>query len=224
LFKLIENQHIDILHLEEEKITSASFAKFDAENMNVVPVLYQSGYLTITDYNKDSGIFTLGYPNDEVRTAFSKTLIEYYMHTTMPTDALSAAFPVALGKGDIDGAMESLKVFLAAIPYDIQIAQEKYYQTIIHLVFRMLGFNCRCEVRLADGRIDTLVETKTQVFCFEFKLKNSNDGTAEDALRQIDNKDYLLPWNGSGKELYKIGVSFDYEKRNIGEWKFAKAN
>jgi hypothetical protein len=80
----------------------------------------------------------------------------------------------------------------------------------------MLGFDCRSEVRIAAGRIDTLIETKKFVYCFEFKL----EGSTEDALRQIDSKDYLLPWRGSNKKLYKVGVSFNYEKRNIGEWKY----
>jgi hypothetical protein len=79
----------------------------------------------------------------------------------------------------------------------------------------MLGLNCRSEVRIASGRIDTLVETKTFVYCFEFKVK----GTAEEALEQIDTKEYLLPGEGSGKKLFKIGVVFDRDKRNIGAWK-----
>jgi hypothetical protein len=79
----------------------------------------------------------------------------------------------------------------------------------------MLGLSCRSEVRIAAGRIDTLVETKNYAYCFEFKL----DGTAEEALRQIETKDYLLPWMGSGKQLFKIGVNFDYKKRNIDEWR-----
>ena len=79
----------------------------------------------------------------------------------------------------------------------------------------MLGFNCRSEVRISAGRIDTLVETKNFAYCFEFKLNRP----ADEALAQIDAKEYLLPWTGSGKKLFKIGVSFDGEKRNIGEWK-----
>jgi hypothetical protein len=79
----------------------------------------------------------------------------------------------------------------------------------------MVGFNCRSEMRIASGRIDTLVEMKNLVYCFEFKL----NGTAEEALHQIDTKDYLLPWQGSGKQLFKVDVSFDYDKRNIGEWR-----
>jgi hypothetical protein len=80
----------------------------------------------------------------------------------------------------------------------------------------MLGLNCRSEVRIASGRIDTLVETKNFVYCFEFKL----DGAAEDALKKIDTKEYLLPWEGSGKKLFNIGVTFDSTHRNIGEWKW----
>ncbi len=84
----------------------------------------------------------------------------------------------------------------------------------VHLIFTMLGFNCRSEVRIATGRIDTLVVTRNFVYCFEFKL----DGSAEKALAQIDSKEYAVPWTGSGKKVFKVGVDFDFEKRNIGKW------
>jgi hypothetical protein len=87
-------------------------------------------------------------------------------------------------------------------------------------MFKQFGLNCRAEVRIADGRIDTLVETKKFVYCFEFKL----DKTADEALEQIDAKEYLTPWMGSGKKLFKVGVNFDSEKRNIGEWKCVPAD
>jgi hypothetical protein len=105
---------------------------------------------------------------------------------------------------------------MAGVPYDVIKQTENYYETIVHLIFSMLGLNCRSEVRIAAGRIDTLVETKNFVYCFEFKL----DKTADEALAQIDTKEYLLPWTGSGKKLFKVGVNFDSEKRNIGEWKY----
>jgi hypothetical protein len=82
-------------------------------------------------------------------------------------------------------------------------------------VKNLLGVTCRSEVRIASGRIDTLVETKNFIYCFEFKLT----GTADEALAQIDTKEYLLPWLNSSKNLFKIGVTFDHKKRNIGEWK-----
>jgi hypothetical protein len=123
----------------------------------------------------------------------------------------------AIYKGKVDDMMNALKPLMASIPYDLitKNENENYYQTVIHLVFTMMGLQCRSEVRTADGCIDTLLETSNFVYCFEFKL----DGTAQTALDQIDSKDYLLPWQGSGKKLIKVGVNFDREKRNIGEWK-----
>jgi hypothetical protein len=216
LIKLIEQQKIDILGLEKKAFTLASLQKFNVDNMDAVAVLYQSGYLTIVDYDDEFKAYTLDYPNEEVRSAFAEALLEYYIHVSaLDLNALAVTLPRALVKGDIEGAMNSLPPFFAAIPYDIQLKDEKYYQTIVHLLFRMLGLYCRSEVRTAAGRIDTQVETKSHEYCFEFKL----NGTADEALAQIDSKEYLLSWRGSGKTLHKVGVSFDWEKRNIGEWK-----
>ncbi|MDR3013510.1 MAG: PD-(D/E)XK nuclease domain-containing protein [Chitinispirillales bacterium] len=106
---------------------------------------------------------------------------------------------------------------MAGVPYDIIEKTENYYRTVVHLIFNLLGLNCLSEVRTSDGRMDSLVETKNFVYCFEFKI----DKTADEALAQIDTKEYLLPWMGSGKKLFKVGVNFDSEKRNIGEWKYA---
>jgi hypothetical protein len=220
LIKLIESQKIDILNLEKISLASLSFQKFNVDTMSALAVLYQSGYLTIVDYDEEFNEYTLDYPNEEVRSSFANALLEHYIQASpMDVNSLAVVLPRAFAKGDIDKVMEALPPFFAAIPYDIQIKDERYYQTIIHLIFRMLGLYCRSEVRMASGRIDSLVETKNYVCCFEFKLT----GSAEDALQQIETRDYLLPWTGSGKGLFKVGVSFDYEKRNIGEWKIVAA-
>jgi hypothetical protein len=220
LITLIEKQKIDILNLEQKIVASLNFQKFAADNMDALAVLYQSGYLTIVDYDDEFDIYTLDYPNEEVRSTFANALLEHYVHVpAMDINSLAVSLPLAFAKGDIEAAKQALISFLASIPYDIQLKDEKYYQTIVHLIFRMLGLRSRSEVRIAAGRIDTLVETKNYIYCFEFKL----NGTAEEALAQIDSKDYLLPWERSGQELVKVGVSFDYEKRNIEEWKTVKA-
>ncbi|GHU86873.1 ATPase AAA [Spirochaetia bacterium] len=216
LIKLIAGQKINIIDLNNMRVGSVEFGKYDAESMGAVPLLYQSGYLTVVDYDEEFDEYELDYPNEEVRTAFSRSLIEDYLQA--PDDKSNALFtqlPRALAKGDVDAVMNTLKPFLASIPYDIIKETENYYQTATHLIFTMLGMNCRSEVRIAQGRIDTLVETKSFVYCFEFKL----NGSAEEALAQIDSKEYLLPWKGSGKKLLKIGVVFDTDKRNIGTWK-----
>jgi hypothetical protein len=218
LINLIIKQKINILDLTKMKVGYEDFRKYDIETMKAEPLLYQSGYLTIRDYDEDLNQYILDYPNDEVRVSFSKSLLEQYLQPSGEASrALNTRLAAALFEGDVDGAMNSLKSFLASIPYDIIKEKENYYETAIHLIFTMLGLNCRSEVRIASGRIDTLVETKNNVFCFEFKL----NGTVEEALAQIDSKEYLLPWTGSGKQLYKIGVNFDYEKHNIGLWQYA---
>jgi hypothetical protein len=195
------------------------FQKFNIDKMDALPVLYQTGYLTIAGYNKETETFILDYPNGEVRAAFADSLLEHYIE-----DANNEAYSYArkintsLIQGQLEDALNALRSLFAAIPYDIQIKQEKYYQTIVYLVFRMFGLNCLSELRTAGGRIDTLVETKKYVYCFEFKL----NGTAEEALQQIDGREYLLQWKNRGKKLFKIGVDFDFEKRNIGRWKTAQ--
>ncbi|GHV80940.1 ATPase AAA [Spirochaetia bacterium] len=220
LIKLIEEQKIDILNLENESVMLADFQRFDVENMEAVPVLYQSGYLTIVDYDDEAKEYYLDYPNEEVRASFSRSLVEYYIHAPEADfHSLSRILPRTLVRGDVDGALNAIKSFLASIPSDIQIKKERYYQTVFHLIFRMLGLTCRSEVRLAAGRIDSLVETKNYVYCFEFKL----DKSAGEALAQIDSKDYLLPWQGSGKKLFKVGVNFVYQDRNIGEWQVVES-
>jgi len=216
LVKLIIGQKINIVELGNMRVAYDDFRKYDIENMRAAPLLYQSGYLTISDYDEDRGRFTLDYPNDEVRSCFAKSLLEHYAPVPeSETRSVSTQLLDALYDGDINLAMGTLRRFFAAIPYDIVKESENYYQTAIHLIFTLFGLNCRSEVRIAAGRIDTLVETKEIVYFFEFKLNK----TAEEALAQIDAKEYLLPWEGSGKRLFKVGVDFDHEKRNIGEWK-----
>jgi hypothetical protein len=216
LISLIKQQKIDILNLENKDISFLDFQKFTADTMDALAVLYQSGYLTIVNYDDEFSIYTVDYPNEEVRASFAEALLEHYVQaSTTEIDSLVRTLPFAFAKGDIPKVMEALRAFLAKIPYDIQLKDEKYYQTIIHLIFRMLGLYCRSEVRIAAGRIDTLVENRNYVYCFEFKL----NGSAEEALKQIEDKEYLLPWKGSGKQLIKVGVTFDYKKRNIGDWK-----
>ncbi len=215
LVNLIIKQKVNILDLHDMHVRYEDFSKYDIETMKAEPLLYQSGYLTIADYDEDRNRFTLDYPNEEVRSCFAQSLLKQYLQ--VPEDrerSLSVRLPDALYDGDVASAIDVLRQFFASIPYDIIKERENYYQTAIHLIFTMMGFNCRSEVRIASGRIDTLVETKNYVYCFEFKL----GGNAEEALAQINSKEYLLPWTGSGKRLFKIGVVFDSEKRTIGEW------
>jgi hypothetical protein len=235
LIKLIEKQNIDIMSLDKLTVGSGDFQKFDIEKMAAVPVLYQSGYLTIVGYDEARDCYMLDYPNDEVRCSFAESLIDHYLHVKDENkNTFFTQFYNSLAQGELSKTFEVLKSFFASIPYEIVVEKEKYFQTVLHLIFTMFGLRYHSEVRIAAGRIDALLEVtgvgdgikggaagviEEKVYCFEFKL----DGSAEEALAQIDTKEYLLPWKTSGKKLYKVGVNFDYEKRNIGEWKCSGA-
>ena len=195
LLKLMEEQKTDIPSLEENEISAANFQRFDVENMNALAVLYQSGYLTIKDYDKDSGVYSPAYPNEEVRSAFSKSLLDYLCDVPAGDYAQNTARK-ALTRGDVDTAMNAARTIFASIPYGVHLKDEKYYHTITHLVFRMPGLFSLSEAQTAGGR----------PACTEGPLRGiipkagCRDDTAERTSGPL------------------AGVSFDYEKRNIKEW------
>ena len=119
-----------------------------------------------------------------------------------------------LRSGDVDAFLTRLKAFFADFPYELKAKTECHYQVVFYLVFKLMGQFCDAKVRGAKGRSDAVVKTKDYIYVFEFKL----DGSVKDALRQIDEKGYLLPYEADGRELVKIGVSFSKEDRNLGCW------
>jgi len=217
LINLLDSQKIDILNIKDFSVAADDFKKYDSDNMDAVPILYQSGYLTVKNYIKETDKFMLGYPNKEVESAFANELATKYLKipssekSSFVSNVIEWLYTGEPEKIITDGFIP----FMAAIPYSITIAKEKYFQTIFHIIFNIFGFQCRSEVQIATGRIDSILETPKFVYCFEFKLK----GTAAEALKQIDSREYLTPWHGKGKTLFKIGVSFDHKKRRIKEWK-----
>ena len=193
-----------------------------------IPVLYQSGYLTIKGFDKGAvRPFKLQFPNDEVRDGMLKLLAySYSSKNNQDTSEFLDHFVTAMKACDIETALTEMRAFMASIPYDAEKQNELHYRTIFYLIFRIATpYLVRCEERTAAGRADAVVETADAVYVFEFKL--DANGTAEDALKQIDNKGYLVPYtvtkaaDGSPKKLFKIGVAFDAEKRTLGEWKIA---
>ena len=119
-----------------------------------------------------------------------------------------------LKSGDVEAFMERLKIFFSGIPYELSDDTERHYQVIFHVVFTLLGQFIRSEVRSSRGRADAVVHTPTAIYVFEFKL----DGTADAALKQIDEKGYLIPYQADGREVIKLGVEFSAEERNISRW------
>ncbi len=159
---------------------------------NSLPMLYQTGYLTIKEYDRDLHLYTLGYPNKEVKIGFTQGLLAQYKNRQMTGSGFVARFYASMYRRDIDSALALMQSYLAGIPYDLENKTEKHYQTIIYLVFSLLGYYTRAEVKSAVGRADAVCWTRDGVYVFEFKV----DGSAEEALRQIDEKGYMIPYRG----------------------------
>ena len=193
----------------------AQEADFDAPTEQMtspVPLLYQAGYLTIKDYDQDLDLYTLGVPNAEVEEGLYRALLPAYVTPdTMGVSSFLITFVQALQADDIDASLRALRSFLAGIPYDLAAKDEKTFQAQLFIVLKMVGAKVSTEVRTATGRIDAVLETRTSIFMLELKY----DGSARVALAQIDSKDYLLPYEASGKRLVKVGVNYSPAERTI---------
>ena len=216
LVELLKKTDYDLRNLEGIELPANQFADYRTDADNPIPVIYQSGYLTIKGYDKEFQSYTLGFPNEEVEYGFLNFLIPYYTGVTSNESLFNIRhFVNELRTGDVDAFLTRLRAFFADIPYELNDKTERHYQAVFYLVFRLLGQYIEVEERSAKGRADAVVKTKEHVYVFEFKL----DGSADDALKQIDEKGYLLPYSVDSRRLWKIGVSFDSKERNLGEWK-----
>jgi len=204
------------------KINEAGLETYRADAINPLPILFQSGYLTIKDYNDFAGLYRLGFPNDEVRYGFLDNLMPAYTSVRGDKTGLSIwEFYEQIEAADVDGFMEKLKGIISGIPYDSLTEKdlalrEQNYQTAVYLVFALMNQFVHTEVHCAAGRADCVVEFKDKVYIFEFKLRSN--GTAEDALNQIREKGYADKFSGSGKKVIAVGASFDEKKRTIKDW------
>jgi hypothetical protein len=218
LIKLLRQADFDIRRFSGDiTIDPESINSYRIQGGNPVSLLYQTGYLTITGYDAEANLFSLGFPNEEVEYGFLNALLPYYGPEPGEQDFFAGKFFMDLRAGDVEGFMTRLRAFFSSIPYDLHERTERYYQTVFYLVFRLLGQYAGAEVRSAAGRADAVVTTKERVYVFEFKL--SGNGTAEDALKQIEEKGYLIPWTAGGRKLVKVGAVFDAALRTLGEWK-----
>ena len=216
LVELLKKTDYDLRNLEGIELPAEQFADYRADADYPIPVIYQSGYLTIKGYDSRFRTYSLGFPNEEVEYGFLNFLLPYYTKVPREKGTFNIMhFVKDLEAGDADAFLIRLRAFFAGIPYELNDKTERHYQTVFYLVFRLLGQYIEVEERSAKGRADAVVKTNDFVYVFEFKL----DGSVGDALEQIDKKGYLLPYTADSRRLMKIGVSFDAAERNIGEWK-----
>ena len=197
----------------------AEVSAFDAptETMtDIIPLLYQSGYITIKDYDKTLDLYTLDIPNKEVRLGLMKSLLPNYVASkTRETTTMVAYLSRDIRNGDMDAALRRLQTFLSTIPYCDNTRYEGNYQQMFYIIFSLLGNYVDVEVRTPRGRVDMVLRTKTTLYVMELKL----DKNADEAMEQIDLKNYPERFALCGLPIVKVAISFDSERCTIGEWK-----
>ena len=224
LIRQMQRFHTDITTLERIEASATSFDRPTEAMTTALPLLYQSGYVTIKDYDRESDSYILAIPNKEVHTGFVYGLIPTYIgiDSGMVQDGFALKFWRALKKDDIDTAMDELKAFLAGIPY-VEGFQKKleevknyegFYEYTFWLIFNMLNVYARTQVKCAGGRIDFVVQMPKAIYVFELKV----NGTTREAIDQINSQGYALPYSTDRRKTVKIGVQFDRDTMTVGEY------
>ena len=224
LIKQLQHFHTDITSLESLEVPEYAFDQ-PTENMkNALPLLYQSGYLTIKDYDPDSGAYLLAIPNQEVRVGYVNGLLPIYTGLDNSDVQLGFAYKFwqALKQGDIDLAMTHMQSFLAGIPYvegfKKKLAEaatkEGFYEYTFYLIFSMLNVYVRTQVKVADGRTDMVILMPDTIYVMELKVGD----TARHALDQINERGYAKPYLTDGRKVVKVGVRFNADKHTVDEW------
>lgn len=216
LLKLLDKFNTNLTNLESQEVVLNSFDLSPEEMTDALPLLYQSGYLTIKKYDPMFHEYTLGIPNKEVRDGLLNSMIPHYVNPRRSdNDAFLLGFCKAVYRGDIEAALEYMRTYMATIPYDLENHTEKHYQTIFYLMFSFLNIYIHTEVKSAIGRADAVMYMPDTIYVFELKV----DKSADEALAQIDEKGYMLPYHSDGKRLVKVGISFDSKQRTLVDWK-----
>ena len=199
------------------------FVDYKATVEKPLPMIYQSGYLTIKDYDRDFGTFMLDYPNNEVKKGFISLVASDYFKSKYEMGGTVRDMVKSMRVGDTDRLRRLLTSFLADIPYAMRRKEserecERYFHYTFYLIFRLVSvYTVYAEKQQSEGRVDCIVETPDYVYIFEFKL----DGSADDALAQIEEKGYARPYAADSRKLYRIGAVFSSQTGTIAEWKVA---
>lgn len=223
LVRLIKEKQSNIIEFDGKSVDNTVFDSFDIDNISIAPLLFQTGYLTVKQV-KMFGVrhkYILSYPNEEVKESFLKHLLAGF--TEAPAADLGSRILELiklLTDDDMDGFFRLLETVFSMIPYNIFIRdREAYYSTVVYLILSLIGVSIDAEVQTHVGRVDAVLQTDTHIYVMEYKL-----GSADEALRQINEKEYYLPYIQAGKKLVIVGVGFDTEKKNISEYKIKNLN
>ena len=216
LIKMLDKFGVKPSEIGKNMATAEDFDAPTETMTSITPLLYQSGYITIKDYNERFELYTLDIPNKEVRIGLMKSLLPHYVSTpTEKTNTMVAFLSRDIRNGDMDSALRRLQTFLSTVPYCDHTNYEGHYQQVFYIIFSLLGNYVDVEVRTPHGRVDIVVRTATTLYVMELKL----DKNANKAMEQIDLKNYPERFALCGLPIVKVAVSFDSERCTIGDWK-----
>ena len=221
LLELIKKQRFDLEKVLESPVSGFAFNAYEIDRLNPLTLLLQTGYLTIDKAVERYGdtVYMLRFPNLEVKGAFEAYLTGDCsgLHADQVKDSVYRLAD-KVSAGDVDGFLETMKVFFAKVPYDVHLKNENNFQLLFYSIFMLLGISITAESKTNNGRIDAVAANEDFVFIFEFKLNKSD----EIALQQIKERDYYRRYMNSGKKIFLVGVNFDQEAGQIGSWTYEK--
>ena len=219
LIKMVESGTLDLMHLQHLDTDLEIISESDPTLQTPEALLYQTGYLTIKSAN-EYGVYTLGFPNREVKSSFLTFLFPFYQKRDMGSRVMLREVRMFMDRGDLQSFMDIITAFLKGVNYEtMKLDYERQFQNILYTIFYFAGCDVENEFHTSDGRIDCIVRAKTAIYIFEYKL--NGNGTADDALRQIDEKGYALPFAGDERKVVKVGVVFSRDTHTLQEWKQA---
>ena len=215
LVELIKKADFNIEELSNYVASEDQLNSIHVDDIDPIPVLYQSGYLTVADYDNRFDLFTLNYPNEEVKAGFINFLLPFYSRVKeKQAQAIISKFVTAIETGKADDFMRQLQSLMAGTPYELIKDLENHYQNVIYIITKLMGLYVQAEYRTINGRIDLLIGTKEFLYIIELKF----NGTAAEAMEQINNKEYSLPFEQQNRTIIKIGAKVSRETRNIENW------
>ena len=216
LVEQLKRTSTDLTKLLNIRCDRNALRGLDIDNISPESLFYQTGYLTIKDYDPRRQLYRLGLPNIEVKQGFFEFLLPYYSNMrTNDVRVFVFDFLDEMEEGRVEAFMKRLESMFAGIGYDMKFDEERNVQNAFLILFSLIGLNVDTEVRTSDGRIDILVRTNDYVYIMELKY----DGTPEEALEQIERKEYALPWAVDSRNVIEIGINYSSEKRRIDGWK-----
>jgi hypothetical protein len=203
-------------NFENREATLTKLSSFDLEKIDALPLMFQTGYLTLSEYDNIGEIYTLNFPNREVERTFNEMLLDVYIENNESVGGVVIVnkLRLALSNERLDDIKSIINSLFKTLPYTLwQNENEAFFHAILHLTFKLLGIYVQSEVLTSDGRIDSIIHFSDKIYCIEIKLEKS----AQEALQQIHSKGYLTPYKNEGKKLIAVGINFSKEKKEVAE-------